>query len=91
MIKNTTSSTKEGVGRELSGGLGIIITVNINLKIGNVTLVQVDGPTDEGYFLYKVLFYSDLERVIQRTRNQGRSIIIMRDLNARIGINNTDG
>lgn len=62
-----------------------IIAADFQMSIGKVTLVQVYAPTEDTVLADKELFYSDLQRLVNRIRNKGRYAILSGDFNARTG------
>ncbi|MGR0317690.1 hypothetical protein, partial [Klebsiella pneumoniae] len=62
-----------------------IIVADLNLSIGKVTHIQVYAPTENYSAIDKELFYSELQRTVDRCKAKQRSIILSGDLNGRIG------
>lgn len=87
---------KEGVGVVMSSAAysrveewepvsSRIIFVDLQVTIGKLTIIQVYAPTEDAGIMDKEAFYSDLQRVIDRSRDKGRLVVLCGDFNARTG------
>ena len=58
---------------------------------GKLTFIQVYAPTEDSEVLEKEIFYTELQREVNRIEEKNRKPIIMGDLNGRVGQNTKIG
>lgn len=61
-----------------------ILSADLELE-EKLTMVQVYAPTEDSDAISKEMFYSDLQKCLDRIRSDGRKAIVMGDFNGRIG------
>ena len=54
---------------------------------GKLTFIQVYAPTEDSEVLEKEIFYTELQREVNRIEEKNRKPIIMGDLKGRVGQN----
>ncbi|XP_039281823.1 uncharacterized protein LOC120350854 [Nilaparvata lugens] len=64
-----------------------LITLCFDLEV-SITLIQAYAPTEDAHLVEKEEFYDELQRQIDINETAGRRVIIMGDLNGRVGQDN---